>query len=117
LLIVFNVSLKLLQRLPQFLRTIARDGLIFEIHFQMLDPLQRFKHISMPQVSLDALQLFQCTGPRLGFFGAEAFRHLVHHRLTHTHVKPVEQVFGLGIQIELRRCAGRVKADPAGFLS
>jgi hypothetical protein len=68
----------------------------------MLDPLQRFKHISMPQVSLDALQLFQCTGPRLGFFGAEAFRHLIHHRQTHTHVKPVEQVFGLGIQIELQ---------------
>ena len=56
----------------------------------------------MPQVPLDALQLFQGAGPRLGFFGAEAFRHLIHHRQTHTHVKPVEQVFGLGIQIELQ---------------
>src|SRR5262249_43597276 len=56
----------------------------------------------MPQVPLQTLQLFQGAHPRLGFLGAEAFRDLIHHRQTHTHVKPVEQMFGLGIQIELQ---------------
>jgi len=32
----------------------------------------------------------------------EAFRHLIHHCQAHGDMKPIKQVFGLGIQIELQ---------------
>jgi hypothetical protein len=56
----------------------------------------------LPQKPFDALQLFQGAGPRLGFFRAEAFRHLIQHRQTHADMEPIEQMFGLGIQIKLQ---------------
>src|SRR6202030_2327705 len=109
LLVALDVGVKFLNAFQQFLRVLvlALEGRCVQIHFQALQLIQGLKHIAVPQVPLDPLQILDHARAQLVliFPFTDALRQslgsLVQYCQSHRQMKPVQQVFSLRIQIEL----------------
>ena len=111
-LIIPHVDLKFSQLLQQLLSVFCSSCRDLQLPLQIGNTLLRALHIAMPQIPLQALQLF-LHAPffiallrlpvrrRRSHLRRQPARHLFHHRDPHRDVEPVQQIFCLRAQILL----------------
>ena len=68
-----------------------------EVHLQIPDHLQGAEDVAVPEEPLQPLEFL---GDLHGRVASEALGHLPHDGQTHGDVEPVDEVLGLGVEVE-----------------
>jgi hypothetical protein len=117
--IAVNVRVEFFHGLQQFPgRAIARGGHgHIQVHREVSDFLERLIDVAMPQRRFESLQRLDdrvmqgvcllLVMDRLG----QTFRGLLHDGQTHRQMKPVQQVLGLRVQVQLQKSPAATPAD------
>jgi len=95
-----DVRSELVHGFLQFIhgRAFLVDGL--KIHLHIIQHLQGFEHIAVPQRPFDAFKIQGYVLQRANI--RQSLRHLFHHRDSHGDVKPVQQMLSRRTEIELQ---------------